>query len=346
MLLTVVADYGTGDLAFAEVRQRLALLLPDADVTAIPVPPFDTVSAGFCVAQLAFGAGPGDRVVYANVAPRQDEDRPRENNAGEQLVAARLPSGVLVVGVAAGASLSFVAQESVPLRTVQVTDAGSQFRSRDVFPGALAALAAGDDALLGPATTVDPAPVRSVVYTDGYGNLKTSWHAAPAPVGSRVRVRIGAAAIEAVASDGVFTVPAGTVSFAPGSSGWTRGDGSGRREFYELFARGGDEPARRVLITGRVAGSTCMPGFRWRLRCGIGRRGPLGQSVVRAIGTRAHPVAGTERRRGAAVDRVRPASHGVQPLRAAYGNIVSSLGVDAIVLVDGGTDVLLRAAGE
>src|SRR5215212_2942941 len=112
MLLTVVADYGTRDLAFAEVRQRLALLLPDADVTAIPVPPFDTVSAGFCVAQLAFGAGPGDRVVYANVAPRQDEDRPRENNAGEQLVAARLPSGVLVVGVAAGASLSFVAEES------------------------------------------------------------------------------------------------------------------------------------------------------------------------------------------------------------------------------------------
>jgi hypothetical protein len=243
MLLTVVADYGTGDLAFAEVRQRLALLLPDADVTTTPVPPFDTVSAGFCVAQLAFGAGPGDRVVYANVAPRQDEDRPREDNAGEQLVAARLPSGVLVVGVAAGASLSFIADEGVPLRTVRVPDAGSQFRSRDVFPDALAALAAGDDALLGPATTVDPAPARSVVYTDGYGNLKTSWNEAPAPVGSRVRVRIGAAGVEAVVSDGVFAVPAGTVSFAPGSSGWARGDGSGHREFYELFARGGDAAA-------------------------------------------------------------------------------------------------------
>src|SRR3712207_7293528 len=52
----------TGDLAFAEVRQRLALLLPEADVIAIPVPPFDTVSAGFCVAQMAFGDGPADRV--------------------------------------------------------------------------------------------------------------------------------------------------------------------------------------------------------------------------------------------------------------------------------------------
>jgi hypothetical protein len=33
---------------------------------------------------------------------------------------------------------------------------------------------------------------------------------------------------------------------------------------------------------------------------------------------------------------------GVQPLRAAYRNLVSSLDVDAIVLVDGGTDILLR----
>ena len=243
MLLTVVADYGTGDLAFAEVRQRLALLLPEADVTAIPVPPFDTVSAGFCVAQLAFADGPAGRVVYANVAPRRDEDRPREDNAGEQLVAARLPSGVLVVGVAAGASLSFVADEGVPLRTVRVPDAGSQFRSRDVFPAALAALAGGDDSLLGPAITVDAAPARSVVYTDGYGNLKTSWHEAPAPVGSRVRVGIGGAAVEAVVSDGVFAVPTGTVSFAPGSSGWPRGDGSGDRVFYELFARGSDAAA-------------------------------------------------------------------------------------------------------
>src|ERR687893_3041359 len=124
MLVTVVADYGIGDLAFAEVRQRFAKLLPEADVAAIPVPPFDTVSAGFCVAQLAFGDGPPDRVLYANVAPRQDEDRPREDNAGERLGGARLSSGVLVVGVAAGTSMSFLADEGVALRAVGVPDAG------------------------------------------------------------------------------------------------------------------------------------------------------------------------------------------------------------------------------
>jgi hypothetical protein len=239
VLLTVVADYGMGDLAFAEVRQRFAVLLPDADVTAIPVPPFDTVSAGFCLAQLAFGEGPPDRVLYANVAPRQDEDRPREDNAGERLAAARLPSGVLVVGVASGASLSFLADEGVPVREVNVADAGSQFRSRDVFPAAVAALVRGED-LLGDELEVAPAPRRSVVYVDGYGNLKTSWYEAPAPVGTTVRVRIGDAVAEAVVSDGVFAVPAGALSFAPGSSGWPRGDGRGHRSCHELLLRGAD----------------------------------------------------------------------------------------------------------
>jgi hypothetical protein len=242
VLLTVVADYGTGDLAFAEVRQRLALLLPEADVTAIPVPPFDTVSAGFCVAQLAFGQGPADRVLYANVAPRQDTDAPRADNAGERLVACRLPTGVLVVGVAAGASMSFLAEAGLPLHAVRVPDSGSQFRSRDVFPGALAALARGDTSVLGAQVTVAAPPPRSVVYTDGYGNLKTSWYEAPAEVGTRVRVDIGGRHADAVVSDGVFTVPEGEMSFAPGSSGWPAADGR-QRACYELFARGADAAA-------------------------------------------------------------------------------------------------------
>jgi hypothetical protein len=33
---------------------------------------------------------------------------------------------------------------------------------------------------------------------------------------------------------------------------------------------------------------------------------------------------------------------GVQPLRAAYGDLVERLGLDGIVLVDGGTDILMR----
>ncbi|MBG0566254.1 SAM-dependent chlorinase/fluorinase [Actinoplanes aureus] len=234
MLVTVVADYGTGDLAFAEVRQKIAQLLPSAEVNAVPVPAFDTVAAGFCVAQLAFGEGPQDRIVYANVAPRQDRDEPRAANAGERLAAARLESGVLVVGVASGASLSFLAAEGVTVHAVDVADHGSQFRSRDVFPDALAALAAGDDTLLGDELPVAPPPEHAVAYTDGYGNLKTTWDSAPAPVGTTVRVRIGEVEAEATVSDGVFEVRAGTMSFAPGSSGWND------HTWYELLARGGN----------------------------------------------------------------------------------------------------------
>jgi hypothetical protein len=240
MLITVVADYGTGDLAFAEVRQTFAELLPEAQVAALSVPPFDTVGAGFCVAQLAFGSGPADRVIYANVAPRQDADEAREDNAGERLVTARLPSGVLVVGVDSGASLSFLAGEGVRLHAVKVPDAGSQFRSRDVFPEAVAGLVRGDDDLLGDVVTVAPAPQRCVVYTDGYGNLKTSWFEPPAETGTTVRVRIGEAEAQAVVSDGVFAVPAGEISFAPGSSGWPSGTGDGDRMCFELLARGGN----------------------------------------------------------------------------------------------------------
>ena len=47
MLTHVVADYGHGDLAFAEVAQRLCLHLPEATLVLTPVPAFDTVSAGF-----------------------------------------------------------------------------------------------------------------------------------------------------------------------------------------------------------------------------------------------------------------------------------------------------------
>ena len=36
----IIADYGYGDLAFAEVVQRILLHLPDADPVLTPVPPF------------------------------------------------------------------------------------------------------------------------------------------------------------------------------------------------------------------------------------------------------------------------------------------------------------------
>ena len=244
VLVHLIADYGHGDLAFAEVRQRLATLLPTAEVFATPVPPFDTVSAGFCAAQLALGDQPGERIIYTNVAPRADRGDPRPGNQGERLVAAICTNGVIVVGVNAQHSFSFLRSEA-SVRHVDVGDAGSQFRSRDLFPTVVARLARGDLDALGPELDGDlipPPPERAVAYVDGYGNLKTTWTEAPAEIGHQVEVAVGDATAVATVTDGAFAVGEGEMSFAPGSSGWESAAGS--RRFYEVLLRGASAAER------------------------------------------------------------------------------------------------------
>ncbi|HEY9738703.1 MAG TPA: hypothetical protein V6D06_20560, partial [Trichocoleus sp.] len=72
MFISVIADYGTGDPAFAEVTQRLMMVLPEARVQVLSVPPFSTLATGFWIAQLGLNPGPKDRLIYHNCAPRQD----------------------------------------------------------------------------------------------------------------------------------------------------------------------------------------------------------------------------------------------------------------------------------
>jgi len=243
MLVHVVADYGpAGDLAFAEVVQRIRLHLPDAEPLLVPVPPFATLAAGFCVAQLALNEAPPGTLVYHNVAPRQDADEPREANAGERLAFARLRTGVRVVGVNAGHAFSFVRDAADELRWAAVPAAGSQFRSRDLFPKAAAAILLGRPEALGEALApgdVPDVPGAAVAYVDGYGNLKTTLRAGDVPPGGgAVRVRIGGRELEAVAGEGTFAVRPGQVALAPGSSGWTGTEGQEVR-WVEVFLRGG-----------------------------------------------------------------------------------------------------------
>jgi hypothetical protein len=252
VLLHIVADYGVGDLAFAEVRQRLAALLPDVPVVATPVPPLDSLSAGFVIGQLAGSGGEPERVVYHNVAPRQDDEDPREGNEGEELLAARLTTGVLVVGPGSRFVLSFVREEVEELHRVDVPPSTSQFRSRDAFPAVVAELARGGRGPLAealPPSSVEPVPGQRVVYVDGYGNLKTSWTSAPAAAGEAVDVRVGDVVARAVVGDGTFSVPVGELSFAPGSSSWRAG--GGEVTGLELLRRGGSAAA---LFDGARAG--------------------------------------------------------------------------------------------
>jgi hypothetical protein len=256
VLIHLVADYGDGDLAFAEVVQQLYYQAPHAQVLSTSVAPFDTLAAGFIVAQLALSPPPQQhsplaplaehisaelplrRLIFQNVAPRFDDHDPRYDNHGEILVAGRTSDGTCIVGPYSGYSFSFVRPHLKELREVDCQNSGSQFRSRDFFPKAIGKIIRGEDVLGETVGDVPEPPQQTLLYTDGYGNLKTSWIRPPAPVGERVIVQIGETHHPAIVSDGTFSVGHGEMAFAPGSSGW------GGDKFYELFLRGGSAASR------------------------------------------------------------------------------------------------------
>lgn len=244
MLVHIIADYGFGDLAFAEVVQRIKLHLPDAEPILTPVPAFATLAAGFCVAQLGLNEAPTGTIIYHNVAPREDDEQARAGNAGEGLAFARLATGVRVIGVNAGYAFSFVRDLAVELRWAAVAAEGSQFRSRDLFPEAAAAIALGQPEALGediPPSDIPDVPPNCIAYIDGYGNLKTTikHDASKADHGHAVRLQIGEGEQDATKSDGSFAVESGQLAFAPGSSGWTNAQGEHTR-WMEVFLRGGN----------------------------------------------------------------------------------------------------------
>jgi hypothetical protein len=243
VLVHIVADYGAGDLAFAEVVQRIKLHLPDAEPVLVPVPSFSTVAAGFCIAQLGLHPAPPGTLIYHNVAPREDDHTARPGNAGERLAYARLPTGVRVIGVNSGYALSFIKDVAEKFRWASSPAEGSQFRSRDVFPQAAAAIALGLPTALGDEidpNSLPPPPSSVVAYVDGYGNLKTTiaYDAKKVRLGKRIRVCVNNHEHEATVSDGAFAVHHGDLAFAPGSSGWPTRHG-GQVRWIEIFLRGG-----------------------------------------------------------------------------------------------------------
>ena len=187
---------------------------------------------------------PRGRPATCTVAPREDDPAARSGNAGERLAYARLPTGVRVIGVNAGYALSFIKDVAEKFRWAASPAEGSQFRSRDVFPQAAAAIALGLPTALGdeidPRTLPEPPP-SVIAYVDGYGNLKTTiaYDANKVRPGKRIRVRINDQTHEATVSDGAFAVPHGDLAFAPGSSGWRLRNGVDVR-WVEVFLRGGN----------------------------------------------------------------------------------------------------------
>lgn len=246
-LLYVIADYGDlHDLAFAEVTQKLYYELRDKDVTlqTFSVPAFDTVATGFALAQTAINSklGSGHKF-YVNTAPRKDDLTPRVKNSGEGLAYAKLHNGVEIVAVNSGYSLSFIKDSAVEIREIHCERAGSQFRSRDIFPPAFGLIAHGDYSHLGDdiRDAVPDVPKNAVCYTDGYGNMKCSVDPADLAAinGKHVTLDVNGRAMAARVADGIFGVADGEFCFSKGSSGWLLPNGK-KMEFTEIVMRGGN----------------------------------------------------------------------------------------------------------
>ena len=172
----LIADYGQGDPSFGEVTQRLTALLPNLTVHPTSVPAFNTLATGFWIYQYCMGIHPKKMFIFANTAPRKDGKKPKVDNEGEGLLYGLLDNGVEVMAVNAGYCFSFIKPNLKKLRVVNVENRGSQFRSRDFYPQAIAKHLKGENVLghsIKPAIIPD-IPQNQIAWIDGYGNIKTT----------------------------------------------------------------------------------------------------------------------------------------------------------------------------
>ncbi len=235
----IVADYGTGDLAFAEVSQRLKHLLPEAEVLTTSTPPFSTLNTGFIIAQLALYNPSDNLFIYSNTAPRKDDPQKRQNNQGEAFKYARLNNDVEICAVDAGYCFSFIKSHIKDFKEIKVANQGSQFRSRDFYPQIVAAIISGNKhKCLGktlPLDNIPDIPANQLMHIDSYGNLKTTIRQSEIKLksGQKIRIIINHQTRTGIYANANFAVKSGDLAFAPGSSG-------GDDPFMEVFLRSGN----------------------------------------------------------------------------------------------------------
>ncbi|MBI2033161.1 MAG: SAM-dependent chlorinase/fluorinase [Candidatus Levybacteria bacterium] len=234
--LILLSDYGIGDPAFTEVLLHFRKLLPGIFTHSQSTPAFSTISTGFWLAQFALGDHP-DTYIFSNTAPRKEDKKAQTNNNGEKLMYVELANGFELMAINAGYNLSFIKKYIKDFFFVKTANEGSQFRSRDIYPLAVAKMIRGEKGFRG--EKADPSripdiPSSVIASIDGYGNIKTTIHNSETQYtpGQKLSVSIGGKTQVAIYTDGVFNIHEGELAFAPGSSGH-------KDRFMELFVRGG-----------------------------------------------------------------------------------------------------------
>lgn len=237
--IQVVADYGKKDPAFSEVAHRFKSLDRNIEIQETSVPSFSTVATGFWIAQLGlYNPKIENTAIYANTAPRKHDKEAQEDNQGEKLLYAELENGLPVIAVNSGYSLSFVKHRIEELRTIDTSDRGSQFRSRDFFPEATYDILEKNERLeeeLDIDDRVPEPPEKVIGFIDGYGNIKTTIKESELDIErEKVKITIEDETREVCVESNTFEVPEGELSFAAGSSG------PKKDRFMEIFLRGGN----------------------------------------------------------------------------------------------------------
>lgn len=236
--LHVIADYGVADPAFGEVIQRLQSQVADLNpfIYTTPVAFSDTIAGGFWIYQYALGKqGKSPLFIYSNIAPRKVQRAAMKNNAGEGLKYAKLKNGVEIVAVNSEHVFSFVKDSIAEFKEINVSNQGTQFRSRDNYPKIISEVMHGDLKSLAEdlsLTLIPDVPKSKIAWIDGYGNIKTTIRKSEvkfAP-GSRVRIEINGVIWTGIVADGSFSVNHGELAFSPGSSGF-------EDPFMEIFLR-------------------------------------------------------------------------------------------------------------
>jgi hypothetical protein len=241
-LLHHVDDYVSGGLEFAEIDTRLYSNINNPEQVLIhdtSVPSLDTMALGFVTAQLAYAATNDTKVViYGNCAPRRSSDKAQKNNIDHGIKYAKLKNGVEIINVWSEFAFGFVKNDIVEFKDINCPNSGSQFRSRDFFPLAVAKIVNGDYSELGKDLDVNDipdVPNNMVSWTDGFGNMKTSMRMSDiedlgVKPGDKVQVILNDVSMVGVVSIGGFQVDRGVLAINAGSSGY--GD-----PFIEFFLR-------------------------------------------------------------------------------------------------------------
>ena len=301
-VLKILTDYPRDDLAHDEVHQSLVTACVKrgvwpANIDVGAIPSLDTIIAGFKTAQLVFNSQLGyGHIFHTNCAPRKNIVSVQSK--GEKIVLGMTRTGVVLLVVNSGYTLApfyeAVHTGEITFYQTSVPDAGSQFRSRDYFPDAMADLTlhlsdklkalgkekirkllqahAFHEILQGLEYLGDPLNLSSfphlpegcVYYIDSFGNIKLNYKHNKLlnlyPPGTPLVVALGNTVSDVIVGDAGFSMGEGVVALTSGSSGWAVGR-EGKYMFSEIFLRVGradSAPARRHE-RGRQGRSPRMP---------------------------------------------------------------------------------------